>query len=196
MNNKLQAPPLPRMVRSQTENPRGFQKVGAKGENFKVAKGFVTHPLCESQWNGGFFSRMPAEGFKGHVATDGSVLGKAGTWRACGWAVVQLDYDEGLVPLHGIYGSVEVEFEVQRTIKRAKLTASLCLLKRVIGLMKVDNKGIIDGLRRRERQCIKAGDAEKWMKIWEELHHLAAREIVVEVEHVKAHRTKTEKKEM
>ena len=38
--------------------------------------------------------RMPAECFKGHVATDGSLLGIAGKWRACGWSVVQLDYDE------------------------------------------------------------------------------------------------------
>ena len=37
---------------------------------------------------------MPAEGFMGHVATDGSLLGNAGKWGACGWAVVQLDYDE------------------------------------------------------------------------------------------------------
>ena len=32
---------------------------------------------------------MPAEGPKGHVATDGSLLGAAGKWGACGWAVVQ-----------------------------------------------------------------------------------------------------------
>ena len=66
---------------------------------------------------------MPAEGFKGHVATDGSLLGKTGKWRACGCAVVQLDYDEEMEPLHGMYGSVDMEFEVQRTIKRAELTA-------------------------------------------------------------------------
>ena len=30
---------------------------------------------------------MQVEGFMGHVATDGSLLGKAGKWRACGWAV-------------------------------------------------------------------------------------------------------------
>ena len=35
-----------------------------------------------------------------------------------------------------------------------------------------------------------------WIKIWEELHSLAARDITVEVEHVKAHCTKKEKKEM
>ena len=28
---------------------------------------------------------MSVEGFKGHVATDGSLLGTAGKWRACGW---------------------------------------------------------------------------------------------------------------
>ena len=51
--------------------------------------------------------------------------------------VVQLDYDEELVPLHGMYGSMEAEFEVQRTIKRAELTAFLCLLTRVIRPIKV-----------------------------------------------------------
>ena len=121
---------------------------------------------------------IPAEGFVGHVATDGSLLGRAGKWRACGRAVVQLDYDEEMGPLHGMYGSMEAELEVERTIKRAELTDFSCLLKRVIGLIKVhvDNKGIIDGLRRGERECIKprAGDADLWIKIWEELHSLAA----------------------
>ena len=61
------------------------------------------HPLSESQWNRGLFSMrkresekhkswgMPAEGCKGHVPTDGSMLENAGKWGACGWAVVQLD---------------------------------------------------------------------------------------------------------
>ena len=85
---------------------------------------------------------MTVEGFKGHLATDGSLLGKAG--------MVQLDYDEEMVLLLGMYGSVEAEMEVQRTIKRAELTAFLCFRKRVIGPVRVhvDNKGIIDGLRR------------------------------------------------
>ena len=93
---------------------------------------------------------------------------------------------------------MKAEVEVQRTIKSAEPTASSCLLKRVIGLIKVhvDNKGIIDGLWRGERKCVnpKAGDAELWIKIWEELHSLAARDIVVEVEHAKAHRTQKAKK--
>ena len=53
--------------------------------------------LSESQWNRGHFNVkkwesekhknwcMPAEGLKGHVATDGSLLGTAGKWGACGW---------------------------------------------------------------------------------------------------------------
>ena len=47
-----------------------------------------------------------------------------------------------------MYGSMEAELEAQRTIKRADLTA-----KRVIGPMKVhvDNKGIIDGIRKRRK---------------------------------------------
>ena len=104
---------------------------------------------------------MPAEGFKGHVATDGSLLGTAGKWIACGWSVVQQDYDEELWPLHGMYGSMEAEIDVQRTIKRAELTAFLCLLKKVIGPIKVrvDNNGIEDGFWRGDRKCIdpKAG---------------------------------------
>ena len=76
---------------------------------------------------------MPVEGFKGPVATNGSLLRKTGKWRACGWAVVQQDYEVEMGPLHGMYGSVEAEFEVQRTIKREELTAILCLLNTVLG---------------------------------------------------------------
>ena len=55
------------------------------------------------------------------------------------------EVEMGSLPV--MYGSMEAEFEVQRTIKRAELTAILCLLKKVIGLIKVHvgNKGIISG---------------------------------------------------
>ena len=61
--------------------------------------------------------------------------------------------------------------------------------------MHADNKGIFDGLRKFEKECIKprAGDADLWIKFWEELHELVKRGILVEVAHVKAHRTKKEK---
>ena len=67
----------------------------------------------------------------------------------------------------------------------------------VIGPVRVhdDNKGTIDGLRKGESKCFKptAEDADLWIEIGEELHE---RGILVEVEHVKAHRTKKEKKHM
>ena len=64
--------------------------------------------------------------------------------------------------------------------------------------MHVENKGIIDGLWRGERKCIdpKAGDAGLWIKIWEELQLSKSKEILLEVEHVKAHRKEKDKKEM
>ena len=86
-----------------------------------------------------------------------------------------------------MYGLMEAELEVQvqRTIKRVELTALFCFLKKVIEPIKVhvENKGIIDGLWRGERKNIdpKAGDADMWTKIWEELHLLVSKEIVVEV---------------
>ena len=102
---------------------------------------------------------MPAEGFKGHVAADGSLLGIVGKWGACGWVVVQLDFDEEMEPSHGIFGAMEVEYEVRWTIKRAELTAFLCLLRKVCGPIKVhvENKRKIDGLRKGEKECIKPG---------------------------------------
>ena len=42
----------------------------------------------------------------------------------------------------------------------------------------------------------KTGDADLWIEIWDELCNLAARDIMVDVEHVKAHRTKRAKKDM
>ena len=56
----------------------------------KLQRGIVEYPLSESQWNRGHFRMekwesekhkswcMAAEGFKGHVATDGSLLDTAG----------------------------------------------------------------------------------------------------------------------
>ena len=75
---------------------------------------------------------------------------------------------------------MDAALEVQRTIKKVELTAFLCLLNKVIGPIKVhvDNKGITDGLWRGERKCIdpKAGDADLWIKILEELHLITSTE--------------------
>ena len=70
------------------------------------------------------------EGFRCHVGTDGSLRSTAGKCGACGWSVVQLDYDEELGLLHGMCGSMEAELQVQRTIKRAELTASFAFVKK------------------------------------------------------------------
>ena len=125
-------------------------------KEWKWQRGIVEHPLSGSRR-------------AGVVATDGSLLGNAGKWRACGWTEVQLDYDEEMGPLHGMYGSMEAEYEVQRTIKRAELTAFLCLLRKCVEpiMIHMDNKGIIDGLRKGEKECImpRAGDAELWIKM-------------------------------
>ena len=42
-----------------------------------------------------------------------------------------------------MYGTLEAGYEVQRTVKRAELTASSCLLKKAVGPtnVHVDNKG-------------------------------------------------------
>ena len=50
--------------------------------------------------------------------------------------------------MHGTYGTLEAELEVQRTIERDELTAFLCILKKAIGptMVHVDNEGIIDGV--------------------------------------------------
>ena len=48
-------------------------------------------------------------------------------------AMVQLDYDEDMGPLHAMCGSMEAEYEVQQTIKRAELTAFLCFVRKQQG---------------------------------------------------------------
>ena len=55
---------------------------------------------------------VQVEAFRGHVATDGSLLGAAGKWGACGWSVVQLDCEE-MGPLHGMYGSIDAELDLK-----------------------------------------------------------------------------------
>ena len=166
-HREAQALPLPRMERGQTGDSRGVQKVEAKSQNFKKRSGSGKEVLSRvhsvkangTVVNSSMKKREPEkhkklehysrrfQGPRCHLTALFWVLLEK--WGACGWSVVQSDYDEELGPLHGMYGSMEAEFEVQRTIKRAELTAFLCLLKKVIGPIKVhvDNKGIIDGLR-------------------------------------------------
>ena len=76
-----------------------------------------------------------------------------GQW--CSWIMMK-----NWAALHGMCGSMEAELEVQRTIKRAELTALSCLL--VVGPMKVHvgNKGRIDGLWREEQEIASIRELE------------------------------------
>ena len=44
--------------------------------------------------------------------------------------LAQLDHDEKVGPMHGMYGTLDAELEVQRTIKRSELRPS-CALERL-----------------------------------------------------------------
>ena len=89
--------------------------------------------------------------------------------------MVQLDYDEEMGPLHGMYGSMEAEYEEQRTIKRAELTAFLCLLRKVC----LTHQG----------PCGQQG--KNCMGYVKSVRHRGG-----SGRHVKAHRTKKEKEKM
>ena len=64
-------------------------------------------------------------------------------------------------------------------------------------MVHVETKGIIAGLWRRETKCKgpKAKDADLGVLIWEELHSVHPEVTLVDVEHVKAHRSKKEQQE-
>ena len=114
---------------------------------------------------------------------------------------MQLDHDEEMGSIHGMYGTQDAELEVQRTTKRADPTAFLCLLRKAIGpsMVHVENKRIIDGCGKEKRNVfigLKAKDADLWIVIWEELNKLRAKDIVIEVEYVKAHRAEKERQQI
>ena len=109
---------------------------------------------------------------------------------------MQLDHNEELGPVHGMFGTLDAEIEVQRTIKRPERPAFSCVFKKAVGptMVHVGNKGIIDGLWK----CIgpKTKDADSWVPIWEELNNFRAKEILSEAEYVEAHRTSKERQQM
>ena len=156
-DRQAQAFPLPRMVRRQTgEIPEVFrkweQKARTSKKEWKWQRGVVEHHLSGSQWNRGHFSMRKweserhmswgwsAEGFKGHVATDGRKVG------AYGWAVVRWDYDEELATFAWDVRLVGRRNLRSSTIKRAELTAFL-------GLPKKKVIGSIQSACRQQRNC-------------------------------------------
>ena len=95
-HKKAQDLQLSRMARSQTKNFRAPQKMGASKRD----------------------RRKSGSGREVPCGQRRLLAGDTGDWGTCGGAVAQLDYDEEMGFLLGMYGSVEAEFEVQRTIKR------------------------------------------------------------------------------
>ena len=69
--------------------------------------------------------------------------------------MVQLNHDEEMGTVHAMCGSLSAEIEVQRSTKRAELTAFFRFLKGNSGPTTAHVcKGIMDGLWRREMKCI------------------------------------------
>ena len=107
--------------------------MGAKSENkgVELAKMFVAHPLSECQWNRSHFSMKKRESEKhkkkecaSRSASKATLPLMALFWaplasgeHVVGRSVVQLDYDEELGLVRGVYGSMYGEFKVQRTKK-------------------------------------------------------------------------------
>ena len=149
-HRETQALPLSGMAHSKAGYSGIFQEAGGKRRELRRQNG-NSSTLSVKAKTGGHSSikkwkfekhrswSMQVEGFRDHVATDGSLFGKTGKWGACGWAVVQLDYDEEKGPLHGMYGSIEAEFELQRTVKRAELTAFFCFFQKSDGASQQGN---------------------------------------------------------
>ena len=88
------------------------------------------------------------------MAIDVSLKGVSGGDAACGWAVVQVDYDKEEEPVYAISGTMRAELEVQSTIKRAELWAFTMTLASLIGpsTIHTDKMGTIDGLWRGRRR--------------------------------------------
>ena len=166
-------------VRSQRLSESGSKKREPQRE-WKWQRGIATHPRIESKW-------ISMKKWESDKHRRWGMPATAPCWAAlesvaCGWAVVQLDYDEDLGPLHGMCGSMEAELQVQRTIKRAELAAFLCILK---------NQGacrqqrILTGYgEERENASIRklAMSLTCGSKFWGGLHLRMSKEILVEVE--------------
>ena len=112
-----------------------------------------------------------------------------GQW--CSW-ITKKSWDRCV----GCMGRWRLNSRCSALSKRAELTAFSCLVKKVFGLtnMHVDNKGSIHGLWTGEMKCVvpKAKDADLWIKNSRNWIHVPSKEMLIEVEHVKAHRTETE----
>ena len=100
----------------QKSDSRNLGQWEHKGPDIKERLEVVErHPLSQDQWKKRNLTVrrwesekhkswvIPVEGFWKHGVTDGSLLGVSGKWSACGWSVVQVDQDEEMGPMHGVW---------------------------------------------------------------------------------------------
>ena len=119
-----------------SERHRRNRHLTARKESGKVSKKTWACQLTASR------TMLPPMALCCEYRADG--VPAVGQW--CSWTVTRshlLDHDEEMVPMHGMYRTLDAELVVQRTIKSAELAAFFCLLGKVVGLTKVhvDNKG-------------------------------------------------------
>ena len=93
--------------------------------------------------------------YRRKIAVDGSSRDVAGKKAACGWAVVQLDIDGSDIPWYGMYGTILVCVDMQRTIDKAVMWAFYMALVRSSGLacIYIDNFGVLGAQVRRQCVC-------------------------------------------
>ena len=87
----------------------------------------VIDQACRSQFfwrskDSAAWDRAPRR-YRGRIVIDGSLRRIVNKCAVCGWAVVQMDFDEGMTPWYGVGGIMPIALEVQRTIKRAEIGA-------------------------------------------------------------------------
>ena len=93
---------------------------------------------------------------------------------------MQLAHDEEMVPMHGMYGTLDADLEEQRAHHQEVRVDSLPFVSpeglSVPPRLMWTTKGVIDGLWREGVSCIspKAKDADVWVLIWEEVRRLHA----------------------
>ena len=74
----------------------------------------------------------------------------SGKWRACGWSVTQLDHEGDMGPMRGLYVTMEVKNEVQRTRKRGELAPFLYLVE---SICVPEEKSGVSAQKRKTRTC-------------------------------------------
>ena len=99
------------MEGSQNPDPRRAGEMGAKGQTVeRKQRGITAHTLSESNWRKSHLLvqrwesekhmswGVSAQGFCDHFTEVGCVRG---------WSVVQLEQDEEVGPMHGMYGTLD-----------------------------------------------------------------------------------------